>query len=130
MPKGFFNVPIPVNEPVLTYAPGTPERVSIKEALKEAKREQRDIPMYIGGDRVRTENKITINPPHDHQYILGHFHIGDKGHVEQAIKAALAAKPAWENLSWEHRASIFLKAAELLAGPVKNHLSSRNRCGM
>jgi len=124
MPKGFFNVPIPVNEPVLTYAPGTPERVSIKEALKEAKREQRDIPMYIGGDRVRTENKITINPPHDHQYILGHFHIGDKGHVEQAIKAALAAKPAWENLSWEHRASIFLKAAELLAGPYRSKINA------
>ncbi|MDH5399347.1 MAG: L-glutamate gamma-semialdehyde dehydrogenase [Cyclobacteriaceae bacterium] len=124
MPKGVFNVPKPWNEPVLSYAPGTKERADLQSALKEAKSTLADIPMYIGGDEVRTGNKIAIHPPHEIACTLGHYHYGDKGHVEQAINAALGAKTAWANLAWEHRASIFLKAAELIAGPYRQKINA------
>jgi 1-pyrroline-5-carboxylate dehydrogenase len=129
MPKGFFHVPTPKNEPVLSYAPGTKERDAIKKALDEARSKVLDIPMYIGGDEVRSGNKKPISPPHDHKHILGHYHQGDKGHVEQAINAALGAKPAWADLSWEHRASVFLKAADLLAGPYRFKMNAATMLG-
>ena len=119
MSTGFFHIPIPKNEPVLSYAPGTKERAALKKAINEARATTLDIPMYIGGDEVRTGKKKNIAPPHDHKHVLGHFHEGDKSHVEQAIQAALNAKELWANLSWENRASIFLKAADLLAGPYR-----------
>ena len=97
MPKGNYYIPTPSNEPVLTYAPGTPERAALKEAVAAARKEQRDIPMYIGGEEVRTGNAISMSPPYDHQHVLGHFHEGDASHVKQAIDAALAAKEDWEN---------------------------------
>lgn len=124
MPKGNYNVPAPVNEPVLTYAPGTPERAALKAAVKSARAQQKDIPMYIGGKEVRTGNKLPMNPPYDHQHLLGYFHEGDASHVQQAIDAALAAKPMWEELSWEHRVSIFLKAADLIAGPYRAKINA------
>lgn len=124
MPKGVFAIPSPKNEPILTYAPETLERARIKKALAADRAGQVDIPMYIGGEEVRTGNKRTISPPHDHQHVLGHFHEGDKSHVEQAIQAALNAKPLWEGLGWEHRASIFLRAADLLAGPYRERINS------
>ncbi|HRJ31081.1 MAG TPA: L-glutamate gamma-semialdehyde dehydrogenase [Cyclobacteriaceae bacterium] len=129
MPKGFFNVPVPKNEPVLSYAPGSKERELLKKALQEARSQLLDIPMYIGGEEVRTENKKPLSPPHDHKLILGHFHFGDKQHVEQAINAALGAKELWTNLDWEHRASIFLKAAELLAGPYRYKINAATMLG-
>jgi 1-pyrroline-5-carboxylate dehydrogenase len=129
MVKGFFNVPVPKNEPVLNYAPGSKERNLLTKALQEARAQQQDIPMYIGGDEVRTDNKKPLNPPHDHQHVLGHFHAGDKGHIEQAINAALGAKELWANLSWEHRASIFLKAADLLAGPYRIKINAATMLG-
>jgi len=129
MAKGFFNVPAPKNEPVLSYAPGTKERELLKKALAESRAQVLDIPMYIGGEEVRTDNKKPLNPPHDHQHVLGHFHAGDKGHVEQAINAALGAKELWANLSWEHRASIFLKAADLLAGPYRYKINAATMLG-
>lgn len=129
MLKGFFHVPTPKNEPVLSYAPGSKERMALKKALDEARSQVLDIPMYIGGDEVRTGNKKVIAPPHDHQHVLGHYHEGDKGHVEQAINAALGAKEAWANLSWEHRSSIFLKAAELLAGPYRYKMNAATMLG-
>jgi 1-pyrroline-5-carboxylate dehydrogenase len=129
MPKGFFNVPVPKNEPVLSYAPGSKERELLKKALQEARSQVLDIPMYIGGEEVRTDNKKPISPPHDHKHILGHFHVGDKQHVEQAINAALGAKELWANLGWEHRASIFLKAAELLAGPYRYKINAATMLG-
>jgi len=124
MPKGVYQVPKPINEPVLNYAPGSKERESVKQALKEARAKQLDIPMYIGSLEVRTDKKIAMHPPHDHQHILGYFHEGDASHVEQAINAALGAKTLWEELPWEHRASIFLKAAELIAGPYRARINA------
>jgi 1-pyrroline-5-carboxylate dehydrogenase len=124
MPKGIYHIPYPVNEPVKSYAPGSPEKIALKKVLREARATQRDIPMYIGSEEVRTGKKISMSPPHDHQHILGQFHYGDASHVEQAINAALGAKEAWANLPWEHRASIFLKAADLLAGPYRAKINA------
>lgn len=129
MANGFFKVPYPKNEPVLSYAPGSKERQLLKKALEEARSKQLDIPMYIGGEEVRTEKKEKLSPPHDHQHILGYFHAGDKGHVEQAITAALNAKELWAGLSWENRASIFLKAADLLAGPYRYIINAATMLG-
>ncbi len=129
MPKGIYTVPWPVNEPVLDYAPGSPERADLQEALAQAREHQIEIPMFIGGDRIKTDDKVSIAPPHDHQHLLGHFHQGDASHVELAIKAALGAKPAWEAMSWEHRASIFLKAAELISGPFRARLNAATMLG-
>lgn len=129
MANGFFNVPIPRNEPIISYAAGTKERALLKKELEEARSKQVDIPMYIGGEEVRTGKKISISPPHDHKHILGHFYEGDKGHVEQAIAAAMAAKPLWANLNWEDRAAIFLKAADLIAGPYRHKINAATMLG-
>ncbi len=129
MPKGFYQVPVPKNEPVLSYAPGTRERQLLKKAMEEARATVMDVPMYIGGEKVRTGNTRALNPPHDHQHVLGHYHAGDKQHVEQAINAALGAKELWANLGWEHRASIFLKAADLLAGPYRYKINAATMLG-
>ena len=129
MPKGFFEVPIPRNEPVLSYAPGSKERAALKKAIEEGRGKVIDIPMYIGGAEVRSGNKKPLSPPHDHAHILGYFHEGDSGHVEQAIDAAMGAKPLWTNLGWEHRASIFLKAADLLAGPYRYKINAATMLG-
>ena len=129
MPKGVYQVPAPVNEPVLNYAPGSPEKLAVKKALEEARSKQIDIPMYIGGEEVRTNTKIPLSPPHDHKHILGHFNEGDASHVEQAINAALGVKEAWASLPWEHRASIFLKAADLIAGPYRAKINAATMLG-
>ena len=129
MSTGFFSVPSPKNEPVLSYAPGSSERKKLEQAINAARSMEADIPMYIGADEVRTGNKKRIAPPHDHQHTLGYFHRGDKDHVTQAINAALAAKSLWENLSWENRASIFLKAADLLAGPYRYEMNAATMLG-
>lgn len=127
--NGFFKVPVPVNEPVLNYAPGSKEREDLKAALKEARKYEIDVPMYIGGDEIRTNNKQRMAPPHDHKHTLGHFHMGDASHVTKAIEAALAAKANWENLPWEQRAAIFLKAADLIAGPYRAKLNAATMLG-
>jgi 1-pyrroline-5-carboxylate dehydrogenase len=127
--NGFFKVPYPKNEPVFSYAPGSKERAQLKKALDEARAQVLDIPMYIGSEEVRTGNKKALTPPHDHQHILGYFHEGDKAHVEQAVNAALAAKELWANLDWEYRASIFLKAADLLAGPYRYKINAATMLG-
>ncbi len=124
MLKGFFDIPEPVNEPVKSYAPGSPERTELQAILKEFRAQQADVPMYIGSEEVRTGNKKPMNPPHDHQHLLGHFHEGDASHVEQAINAAMGAKYAWESMEWEQRAAIFLKAADLLAGPYRAKINA------
>ncbi|HEY8938329.1 MAG TPA: L-glutamate gamma-semialdehyde dehydrogenase [Cyclobacteriaceae bacterium] len=129
MSTGFFHVPIPKNEPVLSYAPGSKERQALKKALEEARAQVLDIPMYIGGEEVRTEVKKPLSPPHDHKHILGYFHEGDAAHVEQAINASLGSKELWANLSWEHRVSIFLKAADLLAGPYRYKINAATMLG-
>lgn len=129
MSKGFYNVPVPKNEPVLNYGPGSRERKLLKQALQEARSRELDIPMYIGGEEVRTGKKNKISPPHDHQHVLGYYHEGDRSHAEQAIQAALNARELWSNMSWEHRASIFLKAAELLAGPYRYQINAATMLG-
>ncbi|MTI29818.1 L-glutamate gamma-semialdehyde dehydrogenase [Xanthovirga aplysinae] len=129
MPKGIYNIPAPVNEPVLNYAPGSAERATLKAAIEEARGKKVDVPMYIGGEEVKTGDLKPLTPPHDHQHILGHFHEGDRSHVEQAIKSALGAKEEWANMAWEHRASIFLKAADLIAGPYRAKLNAATMLG-
>ncbi|MEA3462078.1 MAG: L-glutamate gamma-semialdehyde dehydrogenase [Bacteroidota bacterium] len=124
MPKGIFKVPVPVNERVRNYAPGTHERETLKEEIERLRSQVMDIPMVIGGKEVRTDNLVPINPPHDRKHLLGHFHKGDASHVQMAIKAALEAKERWAKLSWEHRASIFLKAADLIAGPYGDTINA------
>ena len=129
MPKGFYKIPEQKNEPVRAYAAGSAERMALQKALANARGKEIDIPMFIGGEKVRTAVQKPLNPPHDHQHVLGFFHQGDASHVEQAILAALGAKEAWENMGWEHRASIFLKAADLLAGPYRNKINAATMLG-
>src|ERR1700712_1685668 len=129
MLKGFFNVPAPQNEPVLNYGPRSVERATLKAALEEARSQQIDIPMYIGGKEVRTNNKKEIRPPHDHQHVLATFSEGDASHVTAAIDAALAAKADGKTLPWEQRAAVFLKAAELLAGPYRAKVNAATMLG-
>ncbi len=129
MLKGFFNVPTPQNEPIRTYAPGSPERAELQAALEAARAQEANIPMYIGSEEVRTGHTHRLAPPHDHQHTLGYFHEGDASHVEQAIAAALGAKRDWEEMAWEHRAAIFLKAADLLAGPYRARVNAATMLG-
>ncbi len=129
MLKGFFNVPHPVNETILSYAPGTKERALLKQAILEARSKEIDVPMYINGKEVHTDKKVAMRPPHDHQHVLGYYSQGDKSHIEEAIKAALAAKSQWENMAWEHRAAIFLKAADLIAGKYRYKLNAATMMG-
>lgn len=112
---GTFHYPLPANEPVLNYAPGSKEREALKKAIKDLKKNKIDVPMYIGSEEVRTGNTTPMTPPHEKKFVLGHFHNGDASHIKKAINAALKAKEKWANLSWENRANIFLKAADLLA---------------
>jgi 1-pyrroline-5-carboxylate dehydrogenase len=123
MQYGDFYYPMPVNEPVLNYAPGSPEKAWLKAALKELKAEKADVPMYIGADEVRTDRKVELRPPHERKHLLGHFSAGDAGHVKKAIAAALKAKDKWANMSWENRANIFLKAADLLATKYRPYIN-------
>ena len=116
MSKGFFNVPIAINEPVKSYAPGTPERDAVLKAYKEMYNSTVEIPMLINGEAVKTGNTRTLSPPHDHQHIVGSYHLAEKSNVENAIATALEARKTWSQLPWEQRAGIFLKAAELIAG--------------
>ncbi|MCX6213221.1 L-glutamate gamma-semialdehyde dehydrogenase [Spirosoma sp.] len=129
MSFGTFNVPVPVNEPVKEYRPGSPEREALKKAIAEFRYQETDIPMYIGGEEVRTDRKLRVAPPHDHQHTLGYFYEGEAEHVQKAIDAALIAKEAWANMAWENRAAIFLKAAELIAGPYRAKINAATMLG-
>ncbi len=127
--NGFFKIPTALNETVLDYAPNSKEKLALKQALSEARSQVLDIPMFINGQEVRTGNTQDIFPPHDLQHQIAKFHLGEAKHVHQAIDAALAAKSAWENMPWEQRASIFLKAAELLAGPYRAKMNAATMLG-
>jgi 1-pyrroline-5-carboxylate dehydrogenase len=129
MNLGYFSYPLPVNEPINQYAPGTPERAALKKTLAELKSQQADIPMYIGSEEVRTGHTQAIHPPHEIGHTLGHFHAGDESHVHQAIEAALAAKEAWAGMSWENRANIFIRAAELLSTKYRYHINAATMLG-
>lgn len=129
MSKGIYQLPEVKNEPVKSYAPGSPERKALKQKLEELNKGGLDLPMMIGGKEVRTGNLQNIRPPHNHRHLLGHYHQGDKNHLQMAIDAALKAKPAWEAMSWESRAAIFLKAAELIAGPYRTTFNAVTMIG-
>ena len=124
MGKGFFNVPIAVNEPVKSYAPGSPEREAVAEAYKTMFNSKTEVPMYINGKDVKTGNTRTMSPPHDHKHIVGEYHLAERSHVNQAIATALEARKTWSQLPWEQRAGIFLKAAELIAGPYRAKINA------
>ncbi|MFN5334529.1 MAG: L-glutamate gamma-semialdehyde dehydrogenase [Bacteroidota bacterium] len=129
MNKGTFYYPTPVNEPVLNYAPGSPEKKRLKSVLAELKKKTEDIPMYIGSKEVRTGKKVASHPPHERHHILGYFHYGEAKHVHQAIDAALEVKTQWASLSWENRANIFLKAADLIATTYRPYINGSTMLG-
>ncbi len=129
MQIGTFSYPLPANDPVIAYAPGTPEKAALKKALADLKKKELDIPMYIGGKLVRTDKKMAIHPPHELSHTLGHFSVGEEKHVQAAIAAALQAKEKWENMSWENRAHIFLKAADLLATKYRYQMVASTMLG-
>lgn len=124
MPKGIYNVPKAFNEVVKSYAPGSTEREEVLATFTKMYNEVIDVPLYIGSEQIRTGKTKTINPPFDHKHVVGHYHEAEKEHIEKAISTGLEAKKKWANLSWEHRASIFLKAAELLAGPFRAKINA------
>ena len=125
MSNAFFNVPKAVNEPVKSYAKGSPERAALlKEYERMYHQHPIDIPMYVGSKEIRTEAKKRMAPPHEHEKTIGHFNYGDSSHVHAAIDAALEARTAWANLPWQDRAAVFLRAADLLAGPFRDRMNA------
>ncbi len=124
MGKGFFQVPTAINEPVKSYAPGSPEREEVLKQYKTFYNSTVDVPLYIGSEEIKTGNTKPMSPPHEHQHILGHYHLAEKSHVEKAIANGLEAREKWANLTWEQRAAIFLKAAELIAGPYRAKMNA------
>lgn len=129
MNLGDFHLPLPANEPVLNYAPGSPEKLALKARLHAFKAQEIDVPMIIGGQEVRTGKLHRMAPPHEHAHTLGHFHVGDASHVQLAIDKALQAKDHWQSLSWENRANIFLKAADLIATKYRAHMNGTTMLG-
>ncbi|MDA9852508.1 aldehyde dehydrogenase family protein, partial [bacterium] len=125
MANGQFQVPYPVNEPVQSYAPGSAEREEVLNTYRDLYNQVAlDVPMFIGGKEVRTAKKMPMTPPHDHQHVLGYYNYGDASHVTAAIEAALAARSSWSALPWHERAAVFLKAADLLAGPYRAKINA------
>jgi 1-pyrroline-5-carboxylate dehydrogenase len=127
--NAIFTPPTAKNEPILSYAPGSAEKSALKQMLAEMKSQTADIPMWINGEKVKAKDKIAIHPPHELKHTLGHFHKGETQHVEKAIQSALKAKADWENMPWEERAAIFLKAADLLSGPYRARMNAATMLG-
>jgi len=126
---GYFSYPIPVNEPVFNYAPGSAEKITLKKTLAELKSKTVDIPMYIGNKEVRTDKKVALHPPHEIKHVLGYYYEGEESHIHQAIEAALSAKESWATFSWENRAAIFLKAADLIATKYRSYMNAATMLG-
>ena len=124
MGKGFFQVPTAYNEPVLSYAPGSPEREEVLKQYKAFYNDHVDIPLYIGSEEIKTGNTKPLSPPHDHKHVIGQYHLAEKAHVEKAIANSLEAREAWANLTWEQRCAVFLKAADLIAGPYRQKMNA------
>ncbi|VAW16889.1 Delta-1-pyrroline-5-carboxylate dehydrogenase [hydrothermal vent metagenome] len=124
MPKGFFQVPKAINEPIMGFTPGSPERAAVLKQYKAYFKGKVEVPLYIGNEEIKTGNTKPMSPPHDHKHIVGKYHIAEKKHVTKAIKNALQSRTAWANLSWEQRAAIFLKAADLIAGPYRAKINA------
>ena len=124
MLKGFFNTPKAVNEPVKSYAPNSPEKASVLAAYKLMWNSTIDVPLYIGREEIRTGNTRNMTAPHDHKHVVGTYHLAEKSHIEKAIANCLEARTKWANMAWEQRAAIFLKAAELIAGPYRAKINA------
>jgi 1-pyrroline-5-carboxylate dehydrogenase len=125
MPKGFYQMPYPDNELVRNYEPNSSELDSLINKYDQMySQEPIRVPLYIGNEEIHTDHILPMNPPHDHKHLLGHFSMGDGNHVQKAIDCALNARSAWGNLTWESRATIFLKAADLLAGPYRDEMNA------
>lgn len=129
MLKGFFHVPKAVNEPVKGYAPNSPEKAAVQAAYTTMWNSQIDVPLHIGSEEIRTGNTRNITAPHDHQHVVGKYHLAEKQHIEKAIANALESRKAWANMAWEQRAAIFLKAAELIAGPYRARINAATMIG-
>lgn len=129
MNNAYFQFDLPKNEPVRSYGPGSKDRQELKAALQELKSQTRDIPMYINGEEVRSGKTVEIRPPHETGHLLGHFHKSDESHVHQAIDAALGAHKRWSETSWEHRAAIFMKVADLLANKYRYRMNAATMLG-
>ena len=129
MNNAYFDFPLPKNEPVLNYGPGSHERKELQKALAELKSQKRDIPMYIDGEEVRNELKKEIRAPHEIAHVLGYYYQAEEEHVHDAIDSALAARESWASTNWEHRASIFLKAADLLATKYRFRMNAATMLG-
>jgi 1-pyrroline-5-carboxylate dehydrogenase len=129
MLKGFFNVPKAVNEPVKSYAPNSPEKAAVLAAYKQMWNSKIDVPLYIGSEEIRTGKTHNMTAPHDHKHVVGTYHLAEKVHIEKAIANALEAKTKWANMAWEQRAAIFLKAAELIAGPYRARINAATMIG-
>ncbi len=129
MGKGFFHVPVAVNEPVKSYAPGTPEREEVLLTYKDLYNTKMEVPLYIGSEEIKTGDTESMHPPHDHQHNLGVYHKAKKKHVQQAIDTALDARTAWADLEWEQRAAVFLKAADLIAGKYRARINAATMIG-
>ena len=129
MSNAVYHLPAIYNEPVKSYVKGSSEREELVKMIRKMKSEVIDVPMYIGGKKVLSNEKKEIHPPHDHKHILGRYNKGGSNHVKQAIQAALRAKPAWENTPWQDRAAIFLRAADLLAGPYRARMNAATMLG-
>ena len=126
---GLFRPPQPENEPVKSYAPGSPEREELRLRLQQMQSEQIEAPLVIGGKEVRTNETFEAVMPHDKDHVLATVHKGSAKHVDQAIKAAASAWEDWHSTSWEDRAAIFLRAAELLSGPWRSTLNAATMLG-
>lgn len=129
MGKGYFQVPSAINEPIKSYAPGSPERESIEKKYKEIYNQKADIPLYIGSEEIKTGHTKSIRPPHDHQHEVGIYHNAEEKHVDQAIDTALEARKKWAKLPWEQRAAVFLKAADLISGPYRDKMNATTMIG-
>jgi len=124
MASGFYKVPVAVNEPVKSYAPNSPERTELLATYAKMYQEQVDIPIYIGGEEIRTGKTVKIHPPHDHQHCVGQYHTADRALVEKAVEKAIEARKKWAKTPWQDRAAVFLKAADLLAGPFRAKMNA------
>lgn len=129
MPKGIFNVPFAINEPIYSYEAGSPERAELQKAYDNMWNDKAEVPLYIGSEKIKTDKKREINPPHDHQHVVGYFYDGDASHAKKAIDEALEARKSWSKISWEQRAAIFLKAADLISGPYRAKLNAATMIG-
>ncbi len=129
MSNAYFKVPSPVNEPIKAYAPGSPEKKELKAKIAELKASEIEVPLIIGGEEVRTGDTATMTIPHEHGHTLGMFHRAGEKEVEMAVEAALEARKTWADMPWEQRVAIFLKAADLLAGPWRATLNAATMLG-